>query len=178
MFEGGYDDHMAELPERKQIRLNRTLYRVPGTMVSITIGIDQRVKAFEDADLTRECIDLLRERSTANRVSVLAYCFMPDHTHLLIGLPAAGDLVEFMRDYKSRSTRVAWSHGHPGRFWQRGYYDHILREHEDPVKQIRYILGNPVRSGLVDQWDQYPFIGSFEFDIHLPENWESANNPR
>ena len=170
-----YHVYMPDMPKRKRIRLDRTLYQMPGSIVAVTVGVDRRIRAFVDGKMASECIELLRERSEGKSVSILAYCFMPDHLHLLIRVDAAGDVVDFMRDYKSRSTRIAWKRGYQGRFWQRGYYDHILREHEDPVKQIRYILENPVRAEIVDQWSEYPFIGSFTFDIHLPENWEPAD---
>jgi REP element-mobilizing transposase RayT len=36
--------------------------------------------------------------------------------------------------------------------WQKDFYDHIIRRHEDIAVQIRYILDNPVRKGLVAKW--------------------------
>jgi len=44
--------------------------------------------------------------------------------------------------------------------WQKDFYDHVLRKNEDMVAQIKYILDNPVRRGLVSSWDEYPFSGS------------------
>ena len=33
---------------------------------------------------------------------------------------------------------------------------------------VRYVLGNPVRKGLVDDYTEYSHNGSFEFDIKQP----------
>ena len=44
--------------------------------------------------------------------------------------------------------------------WQKDFYDHILKKHEDIAVQVRYILDNPIRKGLVSSWQGYPFKGS------------------
>ena len=43
--------------------------------------------------------------------------------------------------------------------WQKGYYDHALRREEDVNQVAEYIVYNPVRAGLVDSPDRYPFSG-------------------
>jgi len=49
--------------------------------------------------------------------------------------------------------------------WQINYYEHILRREEEIKKIARYIFGNPVRKGIVDNYRKYPFLGSFMFKI-------------
>jgi len=44
--------------------------------------------------------------------------------------------------------------------WQKDFYDHVIRRHEDITNQIKYILDNPVRKRLVSSWQEYPFKGS------------------
>jgi hypothetical protein len=41
-----------------------------------------------------------------------------------------------------------------------------MRQDEDINEQIKYILENPIRKGLVDDWKEYPFKGStiYNFD--------------
>jgi len=41
-----------------------------------------------------------------------------------------------------------------------------MRQDEDINEQIKYILENPIRKGLVDDWKEYPFEGStiYNFD--------------
>ena len=43
---------------------------------------------------------------------------------------------------------------------KKDFYDHVIRKSEDIVVQVRYILDNPVRKGLVSSWEEYPFKGS------------------
>lgn len=60
------------------------------------------------------------------------------------------------------------SDAHVYLFWQKDYYDHIIRRPEDVQKHVRYILDNPVRKGLVDDWKKYPFKGS---TLHDFDEW-------
>ena len=46
------------------------------------------------------------------------------------------------------------------RLWQKGYYERVLRDEEASPDIIRYILANPVRSGLVAEPAEYAFWGS------------------
>jgi hypothetical protein len=36
----------------------------------------------------------------------------------------------------------------------------MIRSDEDVATQVKYILDNPVRKGLVKSWEEYPFKGS------------------
>jgi putative transposase len=92
--------------------------------------------------------------------AVLAYCFMPDHLHLLVeGASPTADLVVFVSTFKQCAAYAVrdWIRG---RLWQRGYFDRILRAGDDAVDVARYIVANPVRAGLVQSPADYPFLGS------------------
>ena len=41
--------------------------------------------------------------------------------------------------------------------WQRDYYDHALRKDKSVEAVARYIVANPLRSGLVKSVRQYAF---------------------
>ena len=106
----------------------------------------------------------MKEEAVRTQMTLFAYCLMPDHVHLLICPETGVDLVSFVQGLKSKTTRVYWSTGVTGRLWQRGFYDHILREDEDIERVAGYILANPVRAGLAKDITQYPFSGSLVFD--------------
>jgi len=95
----------------------------------------------------------------ANDFEILAYCFMPDHLHLVAkGLTPTSYLRDFVAVAKQRSAYAAraWMRG---RLWQPGYYERILRDRDDVQNVIRYVLENPVRAGLVRVAGDYPFAG-------------------
>jgi REP element-mobilizing transposase RayT len=75
------------------------------------------------------------------------------------------DIVGFIREIKSLSTRIAWKHHHKGGIWQISFYDHFLRKDEDLRQVANYIVENPVRKGLVDNWRDYELCGSLVWDL-------------
>ena len=48
-------------------------------------------------------------------------------------------------------------HAVVGPLWQGGYYERVLRREEKTETVVRYILDNPVRAGLVDRAEEYPY---------------------
>ncbi|WP_411832621.1 REP-associated tyrosine transposase [Pseudoxanthomonas mexicana] len=90
------------------------------------------------------------------RIRSLAWVVMPDHLHWVLVL-REGTLSRCLQAFKSRSAcAINNASGRVGRIWQAGFYDHRLRGHEDLRAQIRYLVANPVRSGLVEQIEDYP----------------------
>jgi len=73
--------------------------------------------------------------------------------------------VTFVGQFKNLSQRAAWGLGIRGAFWQGSFWDHFLRREEQVETAVNYVLNNPVRSGLVQQWQDYPFCGSLVFDL-------------
>lgn len=92
---------------------------------------------------------------------VAAYCFMPDHLHLVVeGLADDSDLKAFVRLAKQYSAYYyARAHG-GGRLWQRYGHDRIVRDDADFRDRVRYVVANPVVAGLVARPEDYPFLGS------------------
>jgi len=43
--------------------------------------------------------------------------------------------------------------------WQPGFFDHILRNDESYSQKWQYVYENPVRTGLVESPDQWPYQG-------------------
>lgn len=91
---------------------------------------------------------------------LIAYCVMPDHVHFLIqSREEARDLRDLVRDFKKFTTKEYWDMGNRGKIWQRSYYEHIVRNRKRVSAIIEYILNNPVKKGLADN---YPFVKYFD----------------
>jgi REP element-mobilizing transposase RayT len=91
---------------------------------------------------------------------VPVYCFMPDHQHLIItGMHDGSDIWKAVISYKQK-TGFWMSENIAAMRWQKDFYDHVIRKHEDIVTQVKYILDNPVRKGLVSSWQEYQHKGS------------------
>ena len=98
-------------------------------------------------------------------MAVIAYCFMPDHLHLLVeGTNPASTLTEFVRVFKQRSS-FQWKRMFGSQLWQRSYFERVLRNHESSIDVARYVLANPLRAGMVDSVEDYPFLGSLTMSV-------------
>ena len=92
--------------------------------------------------------------------AVIAYCFMPDHVHLLV--EACSDSSDCLRFIK-RAKQVSGFHFSKQfgkRLWQRYGYEHTLRNDDATLVVARYIIENPVRARLAENAAEYPFSGS------------------
>ena len=86
---------------------------------------------------------------------------MPDHVRVLAaGQRDEADFREFVRVWKQRTAFHA-KRDLGVRLWQRSFHEHLLRNDESTELAATYILANPVRKGLVDHPEQYPYLGSF-----------------
>jgi putative transposase len=132
----------------------------------VTICTYDKERFFEkDLLLVEWLTDILREKSSSFGFKVWAYCFMPDHLHLLIeGKDNDSDMRRFISSYK-QSTGFSYKKKTGLPLWQINYYEHVLRREEDTMNVVRYIFNNPVRKELVDDFRKYKSLGSFEFDL-------------
>src|ERR1700757_495214 len=144
------------LSERKRIRLAESAYREIGRLFSVTIGTKPRFPIFSDVALGLDCIECLRDVRETTGPRIYAYCLMPDHVHLLIGIPPRARLQSIVGSWKSLCFRERRRLGIEEPFWQRSFYDRALRKEEDLIETALYILGNPVRAGMVGDFHDYP----------------------
>lgn len=86
-----------------------------------------------------------------------AYYLMPDHLHLLLQIADHG-LVDFVRDFRSRSNRVWSRHGGNGPLRQRNVHDRGIRTVRDVERAAAYMLTNLDRAELLEEWEDYPFL--------------------
>jgi putative transposase len=125
---------------------------------------------FTTADVVNLARSQILRSSTEQQFAVIAYCFMCDHLHLLVeGKTDTSDCRRFIARAKQYSAYQHSRQFHE-RLWQRYTFERVLREQESSATVTRYILENPIRAGLVERVEDYPFLGSFEYTLpHLLE---------
>jgi putative transposase len=124
-----------------------------------------RRSLFRRPEIVALGLERLREAAARTGFEVLAYCFMPEHLHLLVRAVEEADLVAFVRLFKQLSGYdYRRSTGDPQVLWQTSYHDHVLRREEDTLAVARYVWGNPVRAGLADSPREYPYSGSLAME--------------
>ena len=136
--------------------------RLPGPnsgpgCVAVTMVVQGRRKLLVfPRDVAGALDEDLGETSPDGHARVLVACVMPDHIHVLLSLDGEGSSVaQYVRQWKSRWTRRLCRPGEAP-LWQRSFYDHWMRSDEASV-YATYIVGNPVRKAMVEDWQAYPY---------------------
>ena len=103
-------------------------------------------------------IDVLRSCVTARRFRVHDFVVMPDHAHLLITVNDNMTIEKVMQFIKGGfSYRLKKEFQYEGEVWQRGFSEIRVNDQESYRKHRQYIAANPVKAGLVDLPEKFPF---------------------
>jgi putative transposase len=149
--------------------------------VFITTCCQNNKKIFVDEREIEYNLTVLREMTQHFHIALWAYCFMPDHVHFLLeGLSEDSDILLFLGRYK-QLTGYSYKQRKGIQLWQKSSYDHILRKDEAIESVVWYILTNPVRNGMVKEFQDYPYLGSWVMDINkfgMPTNTAHPMNMR
>jgi len=96
-----------------------------------------------------------------------AFCIMSNHVHAVfepcraechsaLGSEYHSDLPKIMQSLKRHTARQANKIlGREGAFWQDESYDHVIRDNDEYIRLINYVLENPVNAGLVSKWEEW-----------------------
>jgi REP element-mobilizing transposase RayT len=107
-----------------------------------------------------ELVSVLRDVSATTAWCVGRYVIMPDHVHFFCWRTGeTHSLCDFVGQWKSWTTHRAWELGHEGRLWQSEFFDHLLRDEESYTEKWEYVRQNPVRAGLCETPDDWPYQG-------------------
>lgn len=142
-------------PHGRNLRKGR--YSQTGLYYFLTTSVIDRRTIFSDHDRAITVLETTRWLDDAGRFSVDAAVVMPDHVHLA-GQLCEGTLRTVMHSLKSYSAHRLARAGAATPVWQKGYHDHALRDDDDYRFRVRYLIDNPIRAGLVDRIDDYPYL--------------------
>ena len=110
------------------------------------------------SDFDRELyLSLISKHAAKNDVTILGYCLMANHIHL-ITLPNHKDSLAktIGVTHNIYSKTINRKHGKCGHLWQARYYSCPLDD-KHLVAAMRYVEQNPVRSGTVSRAVDYPW---------------------
>ena len=93
-----------------------------------------------------------RRYDAAQKWYLKVLLLMPDHLHMLVGIPGDANLSNLVRDFKRITAKIA------GIQWQRNFFDHRLRHDESEAEKFEYIRQNPVRAGLAAVAHEWPYV--------------------
>ena len=158
-----------EKQTRKYIRLANYDYSSNG-LYFITVCAKDRIHyfseitedpAFVGADIIRPIINLTKIgkildysindiKNHYENISVVKYCIMPDHVHLIISVmndilsadggrmisaPTVSTIIGSLKRFVSKETGIS--------LWQKSFHDHIIRNEMEFLEICSYIDNNP-----------------------------------
>ncbi len=136
-----------------------------GTARFITFSCYRRHKYLSDENSILILLDQLRKLRFDCAINILGYVIMPDHVHLVLYPTNVTKLGVLIGQLKGRSAHAIIgsrkdiykrSNGQPA-VWQRRCFDHNCRTPEIVIEKIQYCHNNPVKKGLVDTPDEWPW---------------------
>jgi putative transposase len=92
-------------------------------------------------------------------VAVGRYVILPDHLHFFVAIPEDDSLGKWVGSLKRALGRRTQLEDSSNPIWQRGFFDHVLRNEESYSEKWQYVYENPVRAGLVEKASDWPYGG-------------------
>ena len=136
---------------------------VPGGFYHVTLRGNHRQVIFRTAT-DRELLDgLVGDAVTELGARVHAYCWMPNHIHLLVQVsdaPLGKLLMRIASRYARKHQRQLNTTGH---LFERRYHAVLVDADAYLLTLLRYIHLNPVRAGLVTDPSAYPWSSHHEY---------------
>ena len=126
----------------------------------ITTVTWQRRPLFRNPQRAELMTDVLAYYRDEKRYLLHEFVVMPDHLHLLLtpatdlSLERAVQLIKGGLSYRLGKTKR-------GSIWQESFTNHRIRDEEDYSRHVDYIWMNPVRAGLVERPELYPYSSAF-----------------
>jgi putative transposase len=113
---------------------------------------------FGQASIAVIAKDTLMESARRYAFAVLAYCFMPDHAHVVL-VPsddrAISAVMRIVKGAIARKVNDAFQRGGP--VWQTGFFDKVPQSVDELNAYVRYVEDNPVVAGIVTNAEEYAF---------------------
>ncbi len=94
----------------------------------------------------------------------MAASIMPDHVHLILKPVSSHSedqfsLSKILQGIKGFTAReINKLRGTRGALWQDESFDRIIRGHDEYLEKWNYLRNNPVKVGLCETPEEYPFL--------------------
>jgi putative transposase len=128
-------------------------YQIEGHLHFVTFSCYHRLGYLNNPALRDLFEEALARMSHRYKLEVKGYVVMPEHVHLPLSEPGKDLLSVGLQALKICVSKR--SKERP--FWQARYYDFNVFTQEKRVEKLNYIYWNPVKRGLVDQPEDWPW---------------------
>ncbi len=135
---------------------------IPGATYHVYCRVARGEFVFDDQSEAVEFVEILRDVRNLDGWTILAWCLMGNHFHLVLTTRNV-DLWRSMARFQGTvSRRYNRRHGYLGRLWQSRYRARVIDSDLYFRQVIAYVHLNPVAAGVVDDPARYSFSGHRE----------------
>jgi REP element-mobilizing transposase RayT len=153
------------MSHNQPLRLERIFQAYDPPLYFVTLCAAERRKIFNRNEVRDAFVNYCR-RGLNRKITVGRYVLMPDHIHFFVQGDLSFDLGLWIRGLK-RVVAAAVTGGRKQidsassqrSIWQRGFFDHIIRNAESYAQKWDYVRENPARAGLVKINEEWNFQG-------------------
>ncbi|MDP2853154.1 MAG: transposase [Smithellaceae bacterium] len=156
----------------------RRVYR-PGGCYFFTVVTHGRQGILNHPDVLERLRSAFRHVRTTRPFTIDAIVVLPDHLHCLWRLPLNDHDFSIrwrlIKHYVSTGIAAPINYRHEKAFWQRRFWEHLIRNEEDWRRHMDYIHYNPVKHGYtknVSEWPYSSFRRAVKDGLYAPD-WGS-----
>ena len=134
--------------------MNFRRYYIPGSAIFITQVVQYREPVFNSPEAVVLLRGILQNVKQLHPFTMLGYVFLPDHFHLIFQPTGKSNFSGIMHSLKLNFTKeykklIGLSASQSMKFWQKRFWDHVIRDEKDFENHLHYIHNNPVKHGYV-----------------------------
>ncbi|MBI2398415.1 MAG: transposase [Xanthomonadales bacterium] len=138
--------------------LRRGRCSVPGWCYLVTTVTVDRTPWFACADAAMAVTALQADAALLADARLLSWVLMPDHWHGVLQLGSTTSLSRVVNRFKTcTAMRANALLQRKGPLWFQGFHDRALRNELELDRAREYIRMNPVRAGLCERAEDYPY---------------------
>ena len=139
-----------ERPQRKRLRLESYDYSQPGSYFITICTRERNQEVLCSIEPAVGAIINRPPRISLTPLGRIVDATMPDHVHLILALRHIGpderqiaaptplsNVIQQMKRITSKQAGIS--------LWQKGFYDHVIRNDEDLANVRQYIRNNPLK---------------------------------
>jgi putative transposase len=138
---------------------------LPNTFYMLTASTYQKEPLISDPKRKLKWIESFLKAAEIYKWQIIAWVILHNHYHAILQSPEnAATLPKFVNSYHKFTART-WNDEDAanGRKVWWNYWDTCIRSEHDYYARLRYIFWNPVKHGLVEMPEEYPFSNYEDF---------------
>jgi len=133
---------------------------VSGLTFFVTARLRQSLRILAEAEHAKAVLNTLQFFRERHEAELYGYVVMPDHIHVIIRPLEPHTVSGLMRRLKTYTAKTMGK----GPIWGEGFWSEVVPNDASLRQKLNYVHANPIRAGLVDKPEEYPWSSAGEFE--------------